>query len=313
LPDPLNPKLPNFFIGGAPNTGTTSLYFYLRQHPEVFMCPVKEPSFFGGQEFVTARHGAGVARERYHKRARARARRLITRSGAARSWEEYVALFQDAREEPAIGEVTPRYLLLPGAAREIHQRIPHAKLIFILRDPADWLLTRYVQRFWPDRASSFRQRFLAGQDAGNEWAAALNVGRYATHLERFFDVFPPDQIQVHLYDDLRRDAREFVRKMLAFLGVDPEYPIDVSHRHNARALPRFPGLHSVRRLLTRDLPVGRLLPAAIHGMLRRVYYRSRPSMVMDPADRQLVIEYYRDEIVRTAALIRRDLSAWLLP
>lgn len=185
-------RTPNFFIAGAPNTGTTSLYFYLRQHPQVYMSPVKEPSFFG----------ADAARRRSLRR---RFRRLIHRSDEVSSWDDYLKLFRGARDERAIGEATPRYLLLPGAARAIRDRIPDAKLIFVLRDPADWLLTRYLATFWPDARGSFRMRFLAGMRPGNEWSRALTIGRYATHLQRFFDVFSREQLHIELYEDFRRD------------------------------------------------------------------------------------------------------------
>jgi hypothetical protein len=303
-------RVPNFFIAGAPNTGTTSLYHYLRQHPQVFMCPVKEPSYFGRPE--SQANGSGNGRyAAWRRSALRRVGRLVKRSGTVATWDAYLRLFEGARNEPAIGEATPRYILLPEAARAIRERIPHAKIVFTIRDPADWLFTRYLDRFWPDRGGSFRQRFLDATRPRAEWASALLVGRYATNLQRFYDVFPREQIQVHLYEDLRQNGRAVLQSILSFIGVDPQYPIDMSLRHNERRLPRFPRLHALRRRLFADFPLTQWFPPPARRLLRTAYIGPKPNTQLAPADRALVIDYYRDEIGRTAALTGRDLSAWL--
>jgi len=296
------PRLPNFFIAGAPNTGTTSLYFYMRQHPQVFMSPVKEPTFFGAAEFLAERQAAG------HRPAR---RGFLKRAPTVLSWEDYVQLFRGAREEIAVGEASPRYLLLPAAPRAIRARVPHARLVFILRDPTEWLLTRHRRMFWREPAGSFRSRFLAAMDPANIWARSVAVGRYATHLQRFFDVFPREQLQIHLYEDFRADGRTVVGSILGFLGIDPAYPIDMSHRHNQNGIARVPVLEAFRQWVPGGIAAAQWLPLAVRRMLRRFYFRHRPDAPLDPADRALVIDYYRDEILRTGDLIGRDLSAWL--
>lgn len=308
-------RLPNFFIAGAPNTGSTSLYFYLRQHPQVYLSPVKEPNFFGAVDLLSGRYGGGIlggtARDRDALRPYLEGRPPPGREPLVLEWEPYVELFRNVRSETAIGEASVRYLMLPTAARAIGSRIPHARLIFVLRDPAEWLFKRYLKMPWRDPQVSFSRRFLAAMHPGDAWASAVTVGRYATHLKRFFDVFPREQMQIHLYEDYRADARAFVRKILAFLGVDPEYPIDLSSRYNAIAIPRFPRLERFRQWVPGGIPATKWFPVGARRALRQLYYRRRSDLVMDPADRALVIDHYRDEILRTSDLIGRDLSAWL--
>jgi hypothetical protein len=200
--------------------------------------------------------------------------------------------------------------MLHAAARAIRSRIPHARLIFVLRDPAQWLFMRYLKMPWRDPRVSFSRRFLAAMDPRDAWAPAVTVGRYATHLQRFFDAFPREQLQIHLYEDYQADARAVVREILAFLRVDPDYPIDLSSRHNETALPRFPRLERLRQWVG-GIPVPKRLPQGARRALRQLYYRRRSDLVMDPADRALVIDHFRDEILRASDLIGRDLSAWL--
>jgi hypothetical protein len=99
--------------------------------------------------------------------------------------------------------------------------------------------------------------------------------------------------------------------LFAFLGVDPSHPIDTSERVNETLVPRFPTLDRLRRRTIGHAPLTRWLPPAAARALQRFYRRGRESFVMDPEDRRLVIDFYRDEILRTADLIGRDLSAWL--
>ena len=301
-------RLPNFFIAGAPNAGTTSLYFYLQQHPQVYMSPVKEPRYFGAGEFFAERGGRDP--DRYVARRHSFLQKLLQGTPRPLTWDAYLELFRDAQNEIAVGEASVGYLVLPAAAGAMRSRVPNARIIFLLRDPAEWLHTRYVATVSRFPRASFSQRFRAALNPQDGWAPALAVVRYATNLQRFYDVFPREQLQIHLYEDFRSDAGAVVRDMLGFLGVDPEYPIDVSHRHNPTVVPRFAALETLRRWALRYLPVT-WLPPGVRGTLKRLYYRRRPPLVMDPADRALVIDHYRDEILRTSELIHRDLSAWL--
>src|SRR5262245_28683977 len=109
--------LPTFLIIGAGRSGTTSLYHYLRQHPEVFMSPVKEPIYFAlGPNLVFTGPAADWVLDQ-----------------AAKTREEYEALFAGVTNEKAIGEASPRYLASPDAAGRIRETIPEARLVAILR------------------------------------------------------------------------------------------------------------------------------------------------------------------------------------
>src|SRR5947207_14583321 len=101
---------PNFFIVGAARSGTTSLWHSLRQHPDVFMpLKQKEPHFFCD----------------------------ASPPWAVKDLDAYLALFTDAEERKAMGEATTGYLGSPEAAARIAARYPGARIIIMLRDPAD--------------------------------------------------------------------------------------------------------------------------------------------------------------------------------
>src|SRR5580658_9442879 len=140
---------PNFFIIGAPKSGTTSLYHYLDQHPQVFMSAVKEPCYFASEVRVenfsqeyqkhVAANLTGPAGQRESSNTGKRF------SGLTVSWDDYLALFDGATGEIAIGEASVCYLWSATAARNILSRIPDARIIAVLRHPADRAWSQYLQ------------------------------------------------------------------------------------------------------------------------------------------------------------------------
>lgn len=310
-------RVPNFFLAGVPKAGTSSLYAYLQQHPHVYMCWPKEPTFFGGADLLPDAYRdrlvRGSLRDRDGVQRHWRGLRVPGKRWLIAEWEDYLELFHDVRGEVAIGDASVDYFWLPSAAQAIHARVPDARLVFMLRDPAERLFSEYLASLWRHPPfQSFRAQFLEAADRADPWQGLkVHVGRYTAHLLRFWELFPRDQIRIHLYDDYRSNARAVLRDIFEFLGIDPDQPVDLSRRDNEPIVPRFPRLHALRRRIFGDTALTTWLPEAGRRPLGRLYRRSRQAVSMDSADRAIVVDYYRREIQRTAELIGRDLSAWL--
>jgi len=315
MPEARALKLPNFFVAGAPTSGTTSLHHYLRQHPQVYMSSIKEPTFFAAADIRVREDLLPIIeRDRAALRAYLKGPQLRPVRYWVTEWDDYVELFRNVRDQIAIGEASASYIWFPSAAPAIRSRLPGARLIFLLRDPAERLFSAYLATLGRDPRVTFRAWVLkAMNDRGQavHHPVPLDGGLYATHLQRFFDRFPPDQVRVYLYEAFRADAAAVLRDILAFLGVDPDQPIDVSRRHNETMVPRFPALDRLRRRILGNASLTWWLPAPAGRALRELYHRRKRAFPMDPDDRRMVIDYYRDEILRAADLIGRDLSAWL--
>lgn len=307
--------LPNFFLAGVAKAGTTSLHSYLNQHPQIFMSPIKEPWFFGMADLLAPPYGDDV------RDALTRARDWLQEYLAGpqdhdpwryvMEWDDYVRLFRDVRDEPVVGEASTGYLWLPSAAPAIRAKLPESRFAFMLRDPADRLFTLYVLTLWREPGITFRDWFRKCLDTPTLYPSIVGAARYATHLGRFYELFPRERIRVCLYDDYRAAPGNVLRGLFTFLEVDPEFAVDLTRRQNETTVPRSRSLHAVRRRLFGDAPAPRWLPLSLRRALTRLYRGNRAATTMDPADRSMVIDYYRDEIVRTSALIERDLSAWL--
>ena len=138
------PNLPNFFIVGAPKTGTTSLYRYLCQHPQIHMSPVKEPCYFASDVRVERLSDAVQAPAR-RRDEELRAYLSGPMSGPAPTgiiteWADYLKLFQNAGARKAIGEASVCYLWSATAAAT-SKSVPERSF----SEPSSWLKLRLLE------------------------------------------------------------------------------------------------------------------------------------------------------------------------
>jgi hypothetical protein len=211
------PRLPTFLIIGAPKAGTTSIYEWLRQHPQVHLCPVKEPHWFLFQGDVPEP---------------SRTPQLDPRARELRTLEDYKALFAGAYPgRIAFGEASTGYLGNPSAVEAIQTAVPEVRLVAMLRDPVErawsyWSMRRRAGVPLPDDFAQFVRE--APQDG------TVRGGRYGQALARWYDLFPSDQIAVYRYDDLVSDPQALMRRLLGHIGVNPARRIDTRRAYNRR-------------------------------------------------------------------------------
>jgi hypothetical protein len=295
---------PNFLIIGAGKAGTTSLYHYLRQHPQVFMSPAKEPKFFALEGHPLDFRGPHDDR---------------IRRGTTTSLAEYLALFDQVRDEAAIGEASTIYLGDPRAPGAIAERIPDARLVAILRHPAERAFSahQHLVRDGYEPLTRFEDALAAeSQRMADGWYVQYQYqdrGYYGRQLQRYFDRFDRDRIRIYLYEEFLADPRRLLADLFGFLGVDPGFQPDISSWHNVSGQPRSAGL---QRWLTRSHPLKEALKARIparwgHRLISRVQAVNVVRSALEPETRQRLIRAYRDDIEQLQGLIGRDLSHWL--
>ena len=294
-------RLPNLLILGAAKSGTSSLYRYLGQHPQVFMSPVKEPTFFVWEGRKYDIRGPGVQR--------------IGKS-MVRDIDSYLKLFSDASHERIRGEASTGYLHTSGVAERIRHRIPEAKLMAILRDPIDRAFSAFLhaRRSGLEPISNFEQalddeprRVKAGWIGLTTYAT---VGMYAEQLERFLAVFPCQQIRVYLFDDLVRNPLGVARDAYRYLGVDEEFQPDVSIQANPGRGVRSARL--ARALGTvRNSSFGRrsALGRSARALIRRL--NEQPKGQLAPNEHRKLAAVFEADVDKLSRMLGRDVSPWL--
>lgn len=294
--------LPNFFVVGTGKAGTTSLYRYLQQHPQIFMSPVKEPSFFAGE--IRAENLSPEFRRHAARQSRDLHRWLVE------DWAEYVRLFDGAKDEIAVGEATPSYLWSASAAANIHARLPAAKIVMILRDPAERAYSHYLALGTEGLIhSSFAGHIdRCAQGTTPEigpYFPFLEVGLYCEQVKRYLARFPREAIRVYWYEEAWAAPRDFLRDLFEFLGVDPRWQPDLSLRSLERRAPRMAGARRILKKLDLLQPLSRMIPYRLRALA------FGPAPKMTARDRQFLVEYYREDMLALSALLDRDLTAWL--
>lgn len=306
--------LPNFLIVGAAKSGTTSLYHYLRQHPDIFMPSVKETNFFlGAGETVVEEVGLNGESK------------TISRVS---SLADYQALFERAMTKKARGEASPKYLYYSETAQHIKSEIPDVKIIVILRHPVDRAYSAFLhhvrenQEEHLDFATALHEepkRIEKGVDPKYHYR---NRGFYFRQLVPYYEAFGAENIHVYLYEDLRNDPLSIMRDLFSVLGVDSAFTPDVSAKHNVSGIPKNQVLHKfyhflqgddqniIKRLAKRSLPV--TLRQRLRGRVVRNLQRTnltKPSLL--PGVRNDLLVGYKEDILQLQDLIKRDLKHWL--
>jgi len=292
--------LPNFIVIGAAKAGTTALYWYLAEHPQVFMSPMKETNFFA---YGLDDRGRPLYGDPELHRF------------PIRSLAEYAALFADAGDAIAIGEASPIYLECPQAADRIRERLPAARIACCLREPVDRAYSDYLMYLRSRGRRLDPERDLS---ASATWARPdshwMLIGRYHEALSRYYEAFPRDRIHVFLFDDLKRDPAGVVRALYGFLGVDPGFVPDLETPHNVGGVPASMTLERLFTSKRIRAAVESLIPKATVDRIRRLRTRNLRRPPALPAElRGELIRYFRDDIAATSELIGRSLDHWLEP
>lgn len=300
-------KLPNFLIAGAAKSGTSSLYYYLRGHPDIFLSPIKEPCYFSAQVLNFPQHGIGDIHKAYLHNFRA-----------------YSELFVGISDQAAIGEASTDTLYYSSAVIPIIKRLlGRPRIIIILRNPVDRAYSAYLHLVRDARESL---SFEKGLQAENErirqnWNAMWHYctrGLYFKQVSDFIETFGRDKVLIILYDDLKRSSLYVVTRVCNFLEVDSNYqPQDVNFRFNASGIP-WSGW------LNRIFLMKNSLQLAIRGMGTRLltdvgWVRFRDSVrshlyrksEISPETRLFLNQYFRQDLLRLQDLIQRDISFWL--
>ena len=296
----MKPRGPDFIVFGAGKSGTTSLHRYLAQHPGIFMAQKKEPRFFALDD-----HG------RYPDLGSNAPLRLVQdleRSSVA-DWDAYCQMFEGALPTQLAGEVSPLYLFTSRAPAKIHRLLPSVALIAVLRHPVDLALSAFKMnvRNGYETITRFEEAVPLRRAASREgwrWKLYIEQAMHGRNLQRFFDLFPAQQLKVFLFDDLRTDPNCVVNAIFEFLGLESGLKIDVAARHNVGLEPRFsPGLRSAAR---------RIVPEPILAHLRNQFRGLARKGVQMPASlRSEYLPVFREDVLLLQDLLDRDLSDWL--
>jgi len=298
-------RWPELYVVGAGRSGTTALHHFLGLHHHIRVSNHKSPNYFV----------AHIPQPDWETPAAvAMARHWITTP------EEYLALFAGSSGNQVLVDVSPVYLQTTLAAERIAQAAPTARIVAILRDPAERAFAHFLGRrrdgietttdfaAWLDHMSPTP---LPDETAFGHY---VGCGRYHHFLTPYLQRFGSERVLILFYEDLLHDPRTTVNTIIDFAGLepDPNLPLDSDARPNRSGEIRSPLLRrawtSTVGLRTTLRP---LLPERVRRSVGRRVLADLDREELPPECRARVIDQLAPDIEQLAGLTGRDLQTWL--
>ncbi len=288
-------RKPNFFLIGAPKSGTTSLANWLAQHPQVFFSYPKEPWHFATD--------SGQPRRYKHK--------------------SYESLFADAGEQHlAVGEGSTVYLRSEVAVPEILRYQPNAKFVVMLRRPQDMCFSWYLHMLretedqlefasaWALQEERARGNFLPPAAFNPKLYQYGEVCSVGSQLEKVLEVASRDRVLVLFMEEVLADPHGGYREVAQFLGVDDSFVPKFLHMNPKRRVRSY----TARNLLGRLVQLkNAILPSMNLGLLS-IFYKLNlqpdTRTVIDPEMSKTLDAYFAEEIRLVKLLVGRVPKNW---
>jgi Sulfotransferase family len=297
---------PTFLVVGAPRAATTSLHYYLAQHPDICMSTTKEPNYF-------------LFDQDHDRRPFVVDDPRITAKSVSRP-AAYAKLF--TRPATAIGEASPLYLYTEQTPDLVERTLPGVRIIAILRDPAERALSHFTY-MWDGPPDAVAAGFAAAVETELPLSDSpyspgthhLRLGRYAAQLRRWDSAVSRHRMLVLDYRELTESAPTALRRVTEFLDVDTGFEFDTTTRYNPSTTESDRSLSGrLDRMLRPAVPhLKRMLPAAVTGPLAHRRAKARASgndTVLSVPDvlRDTLADYYATDVAWVRAEFGIDLA-----
>ncbi|WP_181346894.1 sulfotransferase [Thalassobacillus sp. CUG 92003] len=283
-------RKPDFFIVGAAKAGTTSLYEYLTQHPDIYMPDHKEPHYFG--EYKAS--GAYID-----------------------NLKDYHSLFKGASMKTKVGEASTSYLYSTKAAKEIKKYQPNAKIIIMLRNPVD----RAYSLYWHQVRDSFES--LSFEEALENESQRIDEGRmfgfhyvqsgfYYQQVKRYMDIFGGSNVKVCIFEEFKKDPLIICNDIFQFLGIERLNFIKADI-YNKSGQPKFTSINKVvnKNSIAKKVLKG-VLPKKFRKKLWYTFKKSnlKPAPPMKVETRDFLYKKFNEDIDSLEILIEKNLDQW---
>ncbi len=285
-------SLPTFFIIGAAKAGTSSLHHYLGQHEEIQMSAIKEPNFFSSSANGIPFPIGKVVSDR----------------------DEYEALFDPrfaVRGEASVGYSNhPRRSGVPAA---IHELVPEAKFVYLVRDPVARTVSQYRYRVAMEGERRSIEEALS--DLSDPYCVYLCPSLYAMQLDLYLERFSRDRVLVVDQADLLAERASTLAEIFDFLGVDAA--VDPSafdeELNTGGSNRRYPLAYVRLRKGLASSPL-RMLPRGLRrklrGSLEQAAWSEVPPTTLDDDLRHRLTELFEPQVERLRALTGKSFSTW---
>ncbi len=296
-------NLPNFLIVGAGKSGTTSLYYYLKQHPEIFLSDNKEPWFLGiaNNKNINLNHLS---------------------SSIIFDYDKYIKLFNRSSGYKIIGEASTIYLYLyKNAINNIKKYLPNyyeTKIIIILRNPIDRAYSHYKHYKRNYRENMMFEKIIEFENKEetevNEKSFDFHYikqGFYYRQVKSYLENFK--NVKIIIFDEFINNTEKTLIEIFNFLNINNKFIPSFTKKYNISGAPRNKllnkltfGNYKLKKIIKF------ILPYYIQDELVRIITKYNLKKInLDNNTRKKLINIYKKDILKLEKLIEKDLSSWL--
>ena len=280
-------KWPNLFIVGVPRGGTTSIYEYLKNIPEIYVPSTKEPHYFS-----------------------VNINPAIFKPKPIRIKTKYLELFASAKNEKFIADCSTSYIYDPDAAKQIYSKVPEAKIVISLRDPVERIFSHYLldkRLGW--LKSSFHDELKSSLEffsKGEKSYMGLQIFKYSENVLKFLETFGKDQVKVIIFEKFVENPKKTIEEILQFLGLDSSINDIEYSAHNKSYGLRGPIAEiilqsdSVKKFL-------KIIPQESRKFFRKKFLTQEyTKSKMNEEDKHTLIDFYKDDVLKLQNILHHQ-------
>ena len=286
------------FIGiGTGKSGTTWLSEILKLHPSVYISPQrKEINYFNkylAQDYKTENFE--------HKKL----------------YDWYHSFFTDKKQDQIAGDITPSYLSMENAAADIYSYNPNIKLFTILRNPVERSFSEFL--FSKQNGINIYKNYEEAIEKNP--LKFINTSLYYKNLQRYYSLFPAENIKVLFYEDIKADTKKFLSDTYRFLNIEDFFPEGYNEMVNVGLQAKnqwYNNLIGRAKMFIHSKGLQFLIPIIKRtGLLNRVQKEKDKNLItrtvketINPATKEKLIRVFIEDIELLENLTGRDLSCW---
>ena len=289
----MKPKV-DFFIVGAPKAGTTSLYFYLNEHPQIEMSSVKEPDYFSNKEMQT--------QNLYYKKQR------------IDTLKKYNALYSE-KKNLVRGEASVSYLYYSGVPKKIFEYNTKSKIIIMIRNPVERAFSHYLMDkrlgYISENFETIINQKYSDKKLNLFYQQYIELGKYTEQIKRYFDVFRSENILFIDYDDFVSRTSQEIDKVYSFLNIDNSATSQVNKIYNSYTNPNNKIVNYLYSFVFLRSLANYFFSALIKEKIQRIFFVHSEKPVLIKESRNLLINYFSKDINNLSKLLNKDYTKWI--
>ena len=283
----------DFFIVGAPKAGTTSLYYYLNEHPEIEMSTQKETDFFS--DSAIQKQGLYYGENRIN------------------TLEKYHNLFPTTQEKK-YGEASVSYLFYEDVPEKIKAYNSKGKIIIMLRNLVDRAFSHYLMDYRLGLISSTLEEVIECKSYNKKsklfYQQYIELGLYFKQVKRYLEIFGSENVHIILYQDFKNDIEVVMKKVYHFLEVDSKFEQKVEKKYNTFSIPKNNFIRIVYSFVGLRKFLKFVIPENLVKRMKNTFFKKDEKPELSLKLRKKMNELFLHDINLLEDLLSKDLSIW---